>query len=97
VSPKDNHNHELLVTQMQKPRDLALQLAINLDNCWAIVRSIVDLCFRLDRETYLLMKDPNKQLLYLYEIPKNAFATTYAEDGDDGDALPGGRTVDADL
>jgi translation initiation factor 3 subunit D len=90
VSPKDSVNHQLLVTQMQKPKDLAVQLNINLDNCWAIVRSIVDLCFKLEKENYLLMKDPNKQLLYLYETPPNAFATQYDDDMDMDSALPSG-------
>lgn len=83
ASPKDNHNHILLVTQMQKPKDLATQLNLNMGNCWAIVKAIIDLCFKLDKDKYLLMKDPNKQLMYLYEVPKNAF--TNEEDEEDED------------
>ena len=83
ASPKDNHNHILLVTQMQKPKDLATQLNLNMGNCWAIVKAIIDLCFRLDKDKYLLMKDPNKQLMYLYEVPKNVF--TNEEDDEDED------------
>lgn len=88
VSPKDNHNHLLLGTQMQKPKDLATQLNIKLGNCWAIVRYIVDLCFKLDKENYVLMKDPNKQLMYLYEIPSNAFSTRDGDEDDDATPLP---------
>jgi translation initiation factor 3 subunit D len=88
ASPKDNHNHILLCTQMQKPRDLAAQLSINMNNCWAIVKAIIDLCFKLNKDKYVLMKDPNKQLLYLYEVPANAFAMA-DDDEEDEDERPG--------
>jgi translation initiation factor 3 subunit D len=58
-------------------------LNLNMSNCWAIVKAIIDLCFRLDKEKYLLMKDPNKQLMYLYEIPKNAFTDEEEEEDED--------------
>lgn len=74
VTPKDAHSHILLATSQQKPADLASQLNIKMGNCWAIVRYIVDLCFKLDKENYVLMKDPNKPLMYLYEVPANAFS-----------------------
>jgi translation initiation factor 3 subunit D len=89
VTPKDNHSHVLLATSQQKPRELASQLNIKMGNCWAIVRYIVDLCFKLEKDSYVLMKDPNKQLMYLYEVPSNAFTTQ--EDDDDvhqGTPLP---------
>jgi translation initiation factor 3 subunit D len=88
VSPKDPHNHTLLVTQMQKPKDLLAQLSVNLGNCWAIVKSIIELCYKLEKDQYLLMKDPNKSLLYLYEVPANAFVSNYADDSE-GSAAAG--------
>ena len=71
VTPKDNQNHMLLATSQQKPKDLATQLNIKMSNCWAIVRYIVDTCFKMDKESYVLMKDPNKPLMYLYELPSS--------------------------
>lgn len=81
VTPKDNHSHVLFATSQQKPRELASQLNIKMGNCWAIVRYIVDLCFKLEKDSYVLMKDPNKQLMYLYEVPSNAF-TSHDDDDD---------------
>lgn len=92
-SPKDNHNHTLLVTQMQKPKDLASQLNINMRNCWAIVKAIIDLCFKLGKDKYVLMKDPNKQLMYLYEVPANAFSQNAEYDEDDESAPATSTTV----
>ena len=30
--------------QAVKPRDFAMQMNLNMDNCWGIVRALVDLC-----------------------------------------------------
>ena len=78
--PKDNKNHVLLGTQLSKPKDLAQQMNLNMDNSWGIVRAVVDLCMKLKDGKYLIVKDPNKQLLRLYEVPDNAFKTDYSEE-----------------
>lgn len=44
VSWKDGGNHVLLGTQAVKPRDFASQMNLNMDNCWGIVRALLDLC-----------------------------------------------------
>lgn len=56
-----------------KPRDFAAQMALNLNNGWAIVRTIVDMVLRMDDGKYVLVKDPNKPLLRLYSVPLNTF------------------------
>ena len=56
-----------------KPRDFAAQMALNLNNGWAIVRTIVDMVLRMDDGKYVLVKDPNKSLLRLYSVPLNTF------------------------
>ena len=64
-----------LLTPMQvmKPKDFAQQINLNMDNCWGIVRALVDLCMKQEDGKYLLVKDPNKQLLRLYSVPEDAF------------------------
>ena len=59
--------------QVMKPKDFAQQINLNMDNCWGIVRALVDLCMKQDDGKYLLVKDPNKQLLRLYSVPEDAF------------------------
>eukprot|EP00951_Prasinocladus_malaysianus_P002273 scaffold16083_cov26-Prasinocladus_malaysianus.AAC.1 len=78
--PKDNKNHSILGTQICKPKDLAQQMNFNIDNSWGIVRAVVDVCMKLGDGKYLLVKDPNKQLLRLYGIPEDAFKTDYTEE-----------------
>lgn len=48
-------------------------MALNLNNGWAIVRTIVDMVLRMDDGKYVLVKDPNKPVLRLYSVPLNTF------------------------
>ncbi len=50
---------------------------LNLANGWGIVRTIVDMVRGMKEGKYVLVKDPNKSLLRLYEVPINTF-----EEGD---------------
>jgi translation initiation factor 3 subunit D len=70
----------MLCAQVCKPKDFALQINLNMDNCWGIVRALVDLCLKLDDGKYLIVKDPNKQLLRLYSVPEDAFQENYTEE-----------------
>jgi translation initiation factor 3 subunit D len=56
-----------------KPREFASQMALNLNNGWGIVRTIVDMVLRMDEGKYVLVKDPNKSLLRLYQVPLHTF------------------------
>ena len=61
-----------------KPKDFAQQINLNMDNCWGIVRALVDLCMKQEDGKYLLVKDPNKQLLRLYSVPEDAFQVVHS-------------------
>ncbi|EFN52468.1 hypothetical protein CHLNCDRAFT_32503 [Chlorella variabilis] len=69
--PRDNRNHLILGTQAVKPRDFAMQMNLNMDNCWGIISGLVNLCQeQLEHDgKYLLVRDPNKPQLRLYAIP----------------------------
>lgn len=56
-----------------------------MDNAWGILRFIIDTCMKLPEGKYLLLKDPNKPSLLLYDIPDNTFETDDEEDKDDED------------
>ncbi|KAK9826613.1 hypothetical protein WJX74_005621 [Apatococcus lobatus] len=77
---RDNQNHTILGTQGVKPKDFASQINLSMDNCWGIVRALVDMCLKLDEGKYLIVKDPNKQLMRLYTVPDDAFETNYTEE-----------------
>jgi len=46
---------------------------LDLNNGWGIVRTIVDMCMQMPEGKYVLVKDPNKPVLRLYEVPTTAF------------------------
>ncbi|GAB4820222.1 hypothetical protein N2152v2_007268 [Parachlorella kessleri] len=100
VAPKDNRNHVVLGTQAVKPRDFAMQMNLNMDNCWGIVRALVDLCKeKLEADgKYLLVKDPNKPQLRIYAVPAEEVIDsqyTEAAGGDEEDgAGEGGKAGD---
>jgi len=46
---------------------------LNLNNGWAIVRTFVDLVMKEADGKYVLVKDPNKNLIRLYHVPRDTF------------------------
>ena len=80
-NPKSNDKHVVLGVFGYDPRKFAEQMNLNLNNGWGIVRTVVDIVRSTTGAThrkYVLVKDPNKPLLRLYEVPLNTF-----EEGDD--------------
>lgn len=73
ANPKDSNRHVILGVVSYKPREFANQMNLNLSNGWGIVRTIVDMCLHMPEGKYVLVKDPNKPVLRLYEVPPNTF------------------------
>lgn len=66
--PKDAAAHVILATQTHKPRDFAAQINLNINNMWGILKAVVDICKALPDGKFLLVKDPAKPLLRLYDV-----------------------------
>lgn len=81
ANPKVNDKHVILGVIGWKPRDFANQMNLSLSNGWGIVRTICDMVIKNGPEEakYVLVKDPNKSILRLYEVP----AGTLDEDDED--------------
>ncbi|KAI9884360.1 MAG: hypothetical protein M1823_003856 [Watsoniomyces obsoletus] len=79
ANPKSNDRHVILGVVGYKPREFANQMNLSHSNGWGIVRTIVDMCLKMPEGKYVLVKDPNKPVLRLYDVPAN----TFEEDGDD--------------
>jgi translation initiation factor 3 subunit D len=82
ASPKVNDRHVVLGVVGYDPRKFAEQMNLNLANGWGIVRTIVDMCLKMAEGKYVLVKDPNKPLLRLYEVPPGTF-----EEGEEDEAV----------
>jgi translation initiation factor 3 subunit D len=85
ANPKSAANHVVLGVVGYKPREFAAQMNLGLNNGWGVVRTIVDLVRALSAgedgdKKYVLVKDPNKQVIRLYDVP----LTTFEEDDDGG-------------
>lgn len=50
---------------------------LSVSNGWGMVRTIVDMC--AEDGKYILVKDPNKTILRLYQVPGDSFD----EDGEE--------------
>lgn len=46
---------------------------LSLSNGWGIVRTIADMCLKREDGKFVLVKDPNKSILRLYEVPAGSF------------------------
>ena len=91
ANPKSAANHVILGVVGYKPREFASQMNLGFSNGWGIVRTIVDLVRNFANSAdekeeegskyrkYVLVKDPNKPVIRLYEVPLHTF-----EDEDDG-------------
>ncbi|KLU89263.1 eukaryotic translation initiation factor 3 subunit D [Magnaporthiopsis poae ATCC 64411] len=82
ASPKSNDKHVILGVIGWKPRDFANQMNLSLSNGWGIVRTIVDMCLKREDGKFVLVKDPNKSILRLYEVPANSLDEDGEEQGD---------------
>ncbi|CAH8358120.1 unnamed protein product [Eruca vesicaria subsp. sativa] len=80
VHPRDHFNHVILSVLGYKPKDFAGQINLNTANMWGIVKSIVDLCMKLSEGKYVLVKDPVKPQVRIYEVPADAFENDYVEE-----------------
>ena len=64
VNPNDTSRHVILGTQQFRPTVFAQQIALDMDNAWGILRVIIDTCMKLPEGKYLLLRDPNKVMLF---------------------------------
>lgn len=95
-NPKSAANHVILGVMGYKPKEFASQMNLAFSNGWGIVRTIVDLVRGLGDEgdkKYVLVKDPNKPVIRLYDVPLGTFdedddgmtGTVVTQSKDDGD------------
>ncbi|EDS41530.1 eukaryotic translation initiation factor 3 subunit 7 [Culex quinquefasciatus] len=81
---RDSSRHVILGTQQFKPHEFANQINLSMDNAWGILRCIIDICMKQKDGKYLIMKDPNKPMIRLYDIPDHTFESDgEEEEGDD--------------
>ncbi len=83
VATNNPFDHVVLATQFFKPKELAQQINLSMNNIWGIVKMISELLMSKEDGKFILLKDPNKPILRLYSVP----AGTFEDEGLDGDAV----------
>eukprot|EP01012_Entosiphon_sulcatum_P054721 TRINITY_DN7579_c0_g1_i1.p1 TRINITY_DN7579_c0_g1~~TRINITY_DN7579_c0_g1_i1.p1 ORF type:complete len:546 (-),score=91.87 TRINITY_DN7579_c0_g1_i1:125-1534(-) len=78
-NPQNRMDHQILQIQQYAPLDFARQIALNVRNIWGIAQAVIEECGKLREGKYILLKDPNKQMLHLYSIPDDE-----VDDADEG-------------
>lgn len=76
VNVRNSTQHEILGTQQYRPAECAQNITLNVDNCWGILRAIIDYFMKQPQGKYLILKDPLQPLIRIYDLPEDAFETT---------------------
>jgi translation initiation factor 3 subunit D len=90
VDPKDRWSHAVLSVQTHITDKFAEQIGMHRNNVWGIIRSIVNMTMEWDDGKYLLIKDPLKPYVRLFEIPWDTFQNDDEEEGDVEESDDGG-------
>jgi len=76
VNVRNSTQHEILGTQQYRPAECAQNITLNVENCWGILRAIIDYFMKQPQGKYLILKDPLQPLIRIYDLPEDAFETT---------------------
>jgi translation initiation factor 3 subunit D len=88
------YEHSILATQFFKPKELAQQINLSLNNMWGIVKMICELLMKKPDGKYVLLKDPNKATVRLYSVPLSTFDED--EEEEEGEEVEGDEEEDAE-
>jgi translation initiation factor 3 subunit D len=80
IDAKDPWSHSILSVQTHITDKFAEQIGMHRNNVFGIIRSIVDMVMSWEDGKYLLIKDPLKGFMRIFEVPWETFA-----DDDDGE------------
>ncbi len=72
---EDNKKHVILGTYGIDTKSFANQINLNMQTCWDILQSVVDLVYSTGdvNGDYIFMRDPNKAVMKLYKKVENEF------------------------
>jgi len=69
----DPWNHTVLGVQTHLTDGFAEQIGLTRNNMFGILRTIIDLVMQWEDGKYLLLKDPTKSVLRIYDVPWDSF------------------------
>lgn len=78
---KDSYKHTVLMTKRFEPKAFAQSTNTKISQLWGVLKTVITTLNQQEDGTFLIMKDPNKPQISIYECPADAFA--YEEEGDE--------------
>lgn len=73
TSPKNPYEHVVLATQFYRPKDFATQITLAEGQMWAMMRMFINLLNKQPEGKYVLLREPNRAALTLYQVPPGTF------------------------
>jgi translation initiation factor 3 subunit D len=68
-----NRNHLLLGSYLYRTKEFCTTINLNMANCWGVVKALAMTWEKLPDGKHLLIKDPAKTVLNLYQVPQSFF------------------------
>jgi len=82
IDPKDPWSRSILSVHTHMTNNYAEQIGMHRNNVFGIIRSIVNMVMAWEDGKYLIIKDPLKSIVRIYEVPWDSFAADDEEEGD---------------
>jgi len=95
VDPKDPWSHTVVSVQTHMTDKFAEQIGMHRNNVYGVLRSICNMVMEWDDGKYLLIKDPMKSVIRIFDVPWETFDQDDGGDEDE-DAEEEGPDLDAD-
>lgn len=81
---KDDKSHVLVNMESYTPDELAIQAGLNTDNCWGILKSIIEVLKNQKKDgAYYIVRNPNEKELNFYRVPEDDESEEEESDEDD--------------
>merc|ERR1712038_1139648 len=88
---KDDKSHVLVNMESYTPNELATQAGLNPDNCWGILKSIIEVLKNQKKDgAYYIVRNPNEKELNFYRVPEEDEEDSEESEEDDDDSEESG-------
>jgi len=88
---KDDKSHVLVNMESYTPNELATQAGLNPDNCWGILKSIIEVLKNQKKDgAYYIVRNPNEKELNFYRVPEEDEEETEESEEEDDDSEESG-------
>jgi translation initiation factor 3 subunit D len=73
LNPTTAYDHTILGCDKFRPKDLAQQINLSVQNMWGIAKMVSELMMKKENGKYVILKDPNRSTIRVYAVPMDTF------------------------